>query len=292
MLCAVADAGSFTAASSRLHLTQSAISQQMAVLERELGVPLLERQARGIKLTDAGELLVRRSRRLLRDLSGLEQEMHELANPPEAVTLGVFSTAGAHLVPRVVSVYRERHPSTTLLVRSCPPDALEAELLDEVIDVGLTWNYDFLARPSGDIHLHHIFDDPLCLLLPRDHPLASRSGPARLSEFAHDPWVVRTHGQPYQHAFEIMCRQVGFEPTVVFRAEDYASAQGLVAAGIGVSVAPRLSLAVQRPDIVTVELIDPTFTRRIDAATHPDVPGTTLARQLLSLLEEVWRVPG
>src|ERR1700723_748659 len=116
IFCAVAEEGSLTAAASRLHLTQSAVSQQVAILEGDIGVALLERVPRGVRLTPVGRLLAERAGTLMRDMAGLEQDLKRMVVPPTKVKLGVFATAGAHLVPMVVQKFRERHPDTQLVL--------------------------------------------------------------------------------------------------------------------------------------------------------------------------------
>lgn len=286
IFCVVAAEGSFTGAASRLHLTQSAVSQQIAILERELGIPLLERLPRGVGLTAIGKVLAERGQSLLREMAGLEQELRRLAEPLARVVLGVFSTAGAHLVPVVVQKFRKQYPDTLLIVHASQPEDIEAELAEGLIDVGLTWDYDFLARPMGALYRQHLLNDPLCLLLPDGHPLAERPGPVRLADVAHEPWVVRGHRPPYREAFEVMCRIAGFEPDVAFRTEDYQSVQGLVAAGIGLAVVPRLSMTAQRPDVAVRAIHKPGFTRRIEAVVLPQADRNRLAWELLSLLQE------
>jgi molybdate transport repressor ModE-like protein len=286
IFCAVAAEGSFTAAANRLHLSQSAVSQQIAILEREVGTPLVERLPRGVGLTAIGKVLAERGQSLLREMAGLEQELRRLADPPTRVTLGVFSTAGAHLVPVVVRKHREQFPDTQLILHASQPEDLESELAEGLIDVGLTWEYDFLSRPMGALYRQHLLNDPLCLLLPGGHMLADCPGPIRLADVSHEPWIVRGHRPPYRDAFEVMCRIAGFEPDVAFRTEDYQSVQGLVAAGVGLAVVPRLSMTAQRPDIV-VRLIDkPRFTRRIEAVVLPQADRNRLAQELLLLLQE------
>ncbi|WP_158916590.1 LysR family transcriptional regulator [Caulobacter sp. S45] len=286
--CAVAEEGSFTAAAARLNLTQSAVSQQIAILERDVGLALMERVPRGVKLTPAGQFLAKRAQGLLREMSGLEQELHRLADPPKAVTLGVFATAGAHLVPMLVSRYRQRYPETQLVLHASQPEDLPAKLLAGEIDVGITWDYDFLMRPVGDLHRQHLLADPMVLLLPADHPLADEQGSLRLTELSEEPWIVRTHRSTrYEDAFEVMCRIAGFEPRIVFRTEDYQSVQGMVAAKVGVAVAPRLSMRAQRPDIVVRPIHSPAFARRIDAIALPGYRSNPLAEQLLVLLGEL-----
>lgn len=289
IFCTVAEEGSFTAAAARLHFTQSAVSQQMAILEREVGTPLVDRRPRGIRLTAAGRLLAERARSLLNELAILEQELHRIGERPSAVHLGVFSTAGAHLVPLVVRAYRQRHPDTELVLHPCQPDELAAQLADGVVTAGLTWDYDFAPRPDDGLRRHHLLDDPLRVLVPDGHPLAAAAAPLRLRDLASEPWVARAHRPPYADAFEVMCRITGFEPDVVFRTEDYSSLQGLVAAGVGLAVAPRLALVAQRPDVVALTFDEPGFSRRIDAATLPETARDPVVVALVDVLREAAR---
>lgn len=288
IFCTVAEEGSFTAAATRLHLTQSAVSQQMAILEREVGTPLVDRGPRGVRLTVAGTLLAARARSLLNELAGLEHEVRRIAERPAAVHLGVFTTAGAHLVPLVVRAYRQRHPGTQLVLHPSQPGELAAELADGVITVGMSWDYDFAPRPYEGLLHHHLRDDPMCVLLPESHPLAGHAS-VRLRDLCDEPWVARDHRPPYADALVAMCRITGFEPDVVFRTEDYSTLQGLVAAGVGVAVAPRLALVAQRPDIVPVPFADPAFTRRIHAVTLPESARDPLVTALVEVLREVAR---
>jgi DNA-binding transcriptional LysR family regulator len=288
IFCAVAEAGSITAASGRLHLTQSAVSQQVAILERDLGLPLFERVARGVRLTPAGDLLARRGRALLHDLTGLQKELRGLADPSRTVRLGVFSTAGAHLVPMLVQAYRQRYPDTQLVLCPSQREELLPKLTAGEIDVGITWDYDFMPRPVAELKRRLLFADPMQLLLARDHRLAGGAGPLRLADVADEPWVVRTHHAAlYADAFEIMCGIAGFAPRIVFRTEDYPSAQGFVAAGVGVAVAPQLALQARRPDIVVRDIGEPAFARRIEAVTLAGGPDDPLVEQLIDVLVEL-----
>ena len=152
LFCVVAETGSITAAASRVHLTQPAISQQIALLEREIGAPLIERLPRGIRLTEPGKLLAERGRAILRELAGLEEQVRASATERAQIRLGVFSTAGANLVPRLVQAYRLEYPQTRLILHASQPEALEAELNEGLIDVGLSWDYDFLPRSFANLH--------------------------------------------------------------------------------------------------------------------------------------------
>jgi DNA-binding transcriptional LysR family regulator len=283
----VAEEGSFTAAADTLYLSQSAVSQQMAILEREVGLPLMERVPRGVRLTPAGLLLAERAKALLGAMSGIEQELHRLANRPAQVRLGAFPTAGAHLIPLTVRAYRQRHPNAAITISPAHAGEVAALLREGAIHVGLVWDYDFAPRPEDPgLDRVHLLSDPLRVVLSTAHPLADRREIA-LIELAEEPWVVREHRAPYADAFETMCRVAGFEPQVVFRADDYQSAQGLVAAGIGVGLVPELSLAARRPDVVTRPLSAPGIARRIAAVTLPEAKRDPATVQLLHVLRRV-----
>jgi DNA-binding transcriptional LysR family regulator len=282
----VAEEGSFTAAAEKLYLSQPAVSQQMAILEREVGVQLMKRMPRGIELTTAGEVLAQRARVILDSMTELESELRRLVDAPRKVRVGAFSTAGAHFIPLVVKAYRE-HQGSALSVVSANAVEVPGQLRDGAIDIGLVWDYDFAPRPPEDgLHLTPLLSDPLCVVLPTEHPFADRDEVALL-ELADEPWIVRVHRRPYREAFETVCRIAGFEPHVVFRTEDYQAVQGLVAAGIGVSLVPALTLAVERPDIVALPLAPPAFARRVSALTLPRAERDPAVARLLRVMQEV-----
>jgi DNA-binding transcriptional LysR family regulator len=284
---AVAEHGSFTAAAEALFMTHSAVSQQMALLERQLGVPLMIRGPRGIELTEAGKLLSERSTGLLGTIAHIEQEMSDLKAQHASVRLGAFPTAGADLIPRVVREYQRRYPETKIVLRSAHASDMTAALRDGSIHLGLVWDYDFDPRSvPADVEWVHLADDPLCVLVPLDHPVAGESE-VELRELAGETWVVRSHRPPYDEAFTTLCRLSGFEPRIGFATEDYLSVQGLVAAGIGIGAAPRLALVAQRPDVVAVAIAPATPRRRIAAVRLLEASHPPAARQMLEVLRVV-----
>ncbi|TCK21841.1 LysR family transcriptional regulator [Pseudonocardia endophytica] len=287
--CVVADQGSFTAAAATLHMTQSAVSQQMSSFEREIGQDLIRRHPRGVSLTEVGTTLARRGRQILGDLAQLERDLTRIATPRTRVGLGLFTTAGAFLAPTVVHAFRERHPEIALEIRPCQPDELATQLRAGTIDVGLSWDYDFMARPLSALRRIHLLDDPMHAVLPSDHPMADGSRPVRLDELRSEPWVERVHAEPYRHVGTEMCRIAGFEPDVVFETEDYQSVQGLVAAGVGVAVVPRLALTTRRHDIVSRRIVEPGFLRRIEAVVLPTSTLSDPVSLMVDLLVEECR---
>jgi DNA-binding transcriptional LysR family regulator len=284
---AVAEHGSFTAAAEALFMTHSAVSQQMALLERQLGVPLMLRGPRGIELTEGGRLLAARSTGLLGTIAHIEQEMLDLKAQHSSVRLGAFPTAGADLIPRVVREFGRRDPETKIVLRPAHASDMTAALRDGSIHLGLVWDYDFDPRSvPADVEWVHLADDPLSVLVPLDHPVAGESE-VELRELAGETWVVRSHRPPYDEAFSTLCRLSGFEPRIGFAAEDYLSVQGLVAAGIGIGAAPRLALVAQRPDVVAVPIARPAPRRRIAAVRLLEASHPPAARQMLEVLRSV-----
>lgn len=289
IFAAVAEHGSFTAAAEALFLTHSAVSQQMALLERQLGVALVVRGPRGVELTEAGKLLAERGTAVLGTLQAIEREVTDLRTQPASVRLGAFPTAGGDLIPRAVQMFRSRHPHTAIELRSARAADMPAFLRDGSVHLGLVWDYDFLPRTTApDLEWLHLADDPLCMLLPDGHPHAGGAA-VSLADFAAEQWVVRGHHAPYDEAFGILCRLAGFEPEVGFVTEDYLSAQGLVAAGIGVSVAPRLALVAVRPGVTVVPLADPAPRRRIGTVRLRQAVHPPAAHNLLEILRDVAR---
>lgn len=287
IFAAVAQYGSFTAAGEALFMSHSAVSQQMARLEREVGMPLVRRRPRGVELTGSGTLLAERCTVLFGILSSIERELLDLAQTPPRVRLGTFPTAGADLIPRVLREYRRRFPATVVELYPVSGDAMADRIRDGSVHIGLVWDYDIAPRGFGpDCEWIHLLDDPLYVLLPREHPLAGRQSIA-LARLAGENWVVRVHRPPYEHAFTTMCRIAGFEPKVGFTTEDYQAVQGLVAAGIGVSLLPRLSLAAHRDDVVALPLRGPAaFHRRIAALRLMNAPHPSAAARMLAVLRD------
>lgn len=287
---AVAEHGSFTAAAEALFMTHSAVSQQMALLERQLGLPLMIRGPRGVELTGAGKVLAERSTVLLGSITGIEQEMRDLSAEHTSVRLAAFPTAGADLIPRVVRDYQERHPGVRVELRSVHAADITACLREGAVHLGLVWDYDFAPRTFGaDIERVHLSDDPLCALFPRDHPLAEEPA-VDLVDLSGETWVVRAHRPPYDSAFVTLCRLAGFEPRIGFVTEDYQSAQGLVAAGIGISAVPRLSLVARHPDVVAVPFAPPAPCRRIAAVRLRGSGHPQAAQQMLEVLRDATAV--
>jgi DNA-binding transcriptional LysR family regulator len=284
IFAAVVEGGSFTAAAATLYLSQPAVSQQMAILEREAGVPLLERVPRGIRLTPAGELLARRTSELLAEMGSIEEELQQFGVGTQEVRLGAFPTAGADLVPLAIKTYRTLHPNVRVVLTPSHANDVVAQLHASRIQIGLVWDYDFAPQQTDPAFERvELLADPLQVVLPVDHPAAGEDEIALL-DLAEEQWIVRAHRPPYAQAFETMCRIAGFEPRITFRTDNYQAIQGLVAAGIGLGLVPRLSLTPRRPDVVARRMAAPAFSRRVAALAVPEAHRSSVVDDMLDVL--------
>ena len=284
----VARQGSFSAAAESLSYTQSAVSQQIAALEREAGTSLVDRNVRGIRLTDAGEALVRHADAILTRICDAEAELEAIAGLRGGrVRLASFATAGSTFVPHAIATFHDRHPAVEISLTEADPDDSVVALKGGQLDIAI------LFEPHGlgdlpDLETTHLLEDPFSIVLPQDHRLASKAK-VRLKELEGESWVQSTGSCPCSALVFDQCRSAGFEPRVAFESDDYLTVQGLVAAGVGVALIPSLGLAAYRPDVVIVPVAGQTPTRRIMAATLPGARKSPATEAMLDVLGEAAR---
>src|SRR4051812_17472788 len=186
----VAAQGSFSSAAEALSYTQSAVSQQIAALEREAGSQLVERSARGVTLTDAGRALVSHADVILARLADAEEELHAIAGLRGGrLRLTAFLSACATLMPLAVKAFRERHPGVELSLVPAEPDDAMRMLRAGECDVSLSIESPHGDRHAGDLDVVALVDDPMYIMLPRDHPMAGRAR-LTLADLAEEQWVV------------------------------------------------------------------------------------------------------
>ena len=289
----VAACGSFSAAAESLSFTQSAISQQVAALERETGTKLVERGPRGIRLTQAGEVLVKHADAVLARLSCAEEELQALAGLRGGrLALSTFQSAGATLVPRAVAAFHQRYPDVELALTQAEP--AEATQLLRAGDLDLAIVYDFDGIPGGleeGLDAVHLIDDRYDLLLARDHPLADKAR-VRMADLADERWVNSTQGCGCRQAVVQACAQAGFEPKVAFETDEILSVQALVANGMGVTLMPQLALTAVHPGVAVRPVGREAPIRHIYAARMRDAyrsPATQAMLQLLVDMAEEFR---
>ncbi|QUQ71362.1 LysR family transcriptional regulator [Kutzneria sp. CA-103260] len=238
VLVEIGHAGSITAAAARLAFTPSALSQQLAKLERELGCRLVERGPTGVTLTRQGEVLLRHGERVLGELRDAERAVRAaIEAEPESLAIGTFSSAGKVLVPEALAALRERHPRARLsLVDMEPPDGYGL-VTSRDLDVLITHRYPGgTLPPDNGLHRSRLLADPLRVVLPAGHPKAD--GKITLRDLQDEDWISGAHGIPNRVCLEFLAEQAGIRPHVAYETRDYEVTLALVAAGLGISLVP------------------------------------------------------
>jgi DNA-binding transcriptional LysR family regulator len=235
----VATRGSFSEAATALSFTQPAVSQQIARLERELGTRLLARNARGVTLTPAGEVLLRHAERMLAQLREAEAEVQSVAGVERPrLRVGAFASAAASIMPPALAELRAAHPAAAVTMRVAEmPDSLDALRTGEL---DLSVIIDAVNTPlevPGDVEVVDLFDDPFLAALPYSHSLAGR-GAVALADLREEEWMVTGVGNSCPDTTIVLeaCRAAGFTPQASFSSDDYAAIQGMVASGMGVEI--------------------------------------------------------
>jgi molybdate transport repressor ModE-like protein len=286
VLRAVARGGSFSAAARELGFTQPAVSQQMKALEQSAGTPLLVRGPRRMRLTEAGEALVRHADGVLAGLAAAEEEVAAIAGLRAGrVRLASFPSGTSTLVPGAVAEMRALYPGTEVsLVEAEPPRSVEMLRAGDC-DITLAFRYADLPTPAeeswDDLVVRPLLADGLVGVVPQGHRLA---GGADLADLAGERWIA---GCPRcrRHLVEL-CERAGFTPRIDFATDDYPAVVGLVAAGLGVAVLPGLALEAVRSRGVAVIALRPAVQREVVALTLPDLAHVPAVDMMLGRLAQ------
>ncbi len=280
VLHAVSTAGSVVGAAGVLHVTTSAVSQQLARLEREVGQRLVERQGRGIRLTEAGTLLARDAGDLLAQVERVEATLAERSGTVAgAVTVAAFATAARGLLPGALRDLRARHPDLSVsTVEREPHEAIPALSRGDLdLAVVQDWAEDPLTVPAG-LSRQDLLDDPFDVALPADHPHAGRAAVA-IAELADEDWISWSTGQICHDWLVRTLTAQGTRPHVRHTASEHSTQLAFVAAGLGAALIPRLGREPGPPSVRFVP-IDPAPTRRVfvlwrtSAAARPAIGAT------------------
>jgi DNA-binding transcriptional LysR family regulator len=268
-LQAVAGEGSFGRAAEALGYTQSAISQQIATLERVVGVRLVERPGgpRPVALTEAGRLLLRHAESIMSRLQAAQADMTALANGNSgALRIGTFQSVGAKVLPRILSRFREEWPDVDVQLRE---SAHDEELTAWVENGELDMTFVGMPAEGEAIEEIELLRDPYVLLVSPDSPFASRERTPTLKELVAERLIGYRVCRATQ-AIEAQLRMSGREPEFVFRSDDNGIVQGMVAAGVGVAIVPRLTVDERDTRVHIIELGARLQPRLIGIARHAD----------------------
>jgi DNA-binding transcriptional LysR family regulator len=291
VLRAVVTSGSVTAAAANLGYTPSAVSQQVAALERETGIALLERVGRGVQPTAAGRLLTGHAAVISQNVAEAESALADLrAGRTGRIAICYFGSVGPTLLaPALARLRREYENLTIDLTLTKLEDPLRGITQG---DTDLTIMVGASAEGRPGIRVVHLIDDPYRAVLPRGHPRAGQRV-LNLADLAGEPWVGSEPPGPCLEPVVDACAAAGFSPDFVANSEDYATAQGFVAAGLGVSLIPQLGLSTRHPDVVIRRVRRPEPVRAIYAAVREAALAQPAIRTLLDALKsaaEEWHM--
>lgn len=270
MLLAVVEHGSFTRAASALSFTASAVSQQMALLERDAGATLFERSPRGVRLTSAGEALVVHAEAVRHHLLDARAEVAAITEAAGGrLAFGSFPTATAAIAAPAIAQFQRAYPDVELHLTDGEPYENIARLRTRELDLSLVFGLDswpaamdydgVLVAREEETEMLSLFDDPFLVLLPSGHRLADRGGEVKLVDLAEERIIGSPVGcAPWGMDLEHVCEQAGVELMfqAVYRSADFQAQQALVANGLGITLLPRLALSALRDDVVARPLMN------------------------------------
>ncbi|MEI2453687.1 MULTISPECIES: LysR substrate-binding domain-containing protein [Lysobacter] len=277
--------GTMTAVAQAHRLTSSAVSQQLATLQREARAPLFEQVGRRVRLTAEGERLAAHAERILQAVEAAALDLRGAAQSPQGeLQVACFASyAKRHLLPAILRL-RERHPALRVVVRELePPDALDA-VRDGRCDLAFSFAYSLVPRPvAADLASRTVFEEPVRLALPPSW--RRRRGAVELRALAEAEWIVGSRQTDDGLLAERACAAAGFAPRISHTVDDYDLMLRMVAAGLGVGFVPQLALEPSRIDGVAVRTAaGAALSRRVQAATRPALVASPKLRALLAEL--------
>lgn len=267
-------------------LTPSAVSQQLALLEREARTPLLIRDGRRLVLTEAGRILVAHTERILAEM---EQARAELASLSESVRgtlkLVAFPTAASGLAATAIAECQAANPHLNILLSEEEPERSLADLKTHRIDVALVYEYNLLPRIDDvGVELRQLIQEPLLLAMPTTHAHAQGSRPITLASLGHDHWVAPHSDSALRDVLERACQAAGFNPRLDYTSNDYTVITALVQAGLGVALIPQLAAEAVAAEVHLRPVADLDLTRTVSAAVRAGGAGDPAVAALLASL--------
>jgi DNA-binding transcriptional LysR family regulator len=264
----IAERGTISAAADALWLTPSAVSQQMSALERELGVQLLERSPRSVRLTDAGVRLVAHAERILAECEAAVADLEaQTGRVTGTVRISAFPTAAQAFLLPALALLRERFPSLTILASDLEPHESMPALKSGQLDLVVSHEYNLLPPYSDPgIDRRDIVTERMMLALPATHPLADKS--SRLGDFADENWIVGQEATFCRDAVMRAAHLAGFEPRLELQFNDFRVIANAVRRGLGVALIPRIADMQGIDGLCLRALEEPRLERTIFAAVR------------------------
>jgi DNA-binding transcriptional LysR family regulator len=281
--------GSFSGAAEALSYTQSAVSQAIARLEAETGATLVVRDRRGVRPTAAGATLLEHAETILAQVEAAEADVAAVLGVRRGrLRVASFPSAGATLMPLAVATFRRGHPDVELSLAEGEPEEIEPRLRAGEFDLALLFEFPGVRERAAGAGLRAVtlLEDPMDVALPVDHPLAGKPA-LSLANLRDEQWVQTSASSPCARHVVRSCLAAGFEPKVTFESDDYETVQGLVAAGVGVALIPRLAATHVHGGVVIRALSPHSPVRKVIAATMGGPGVAPAAKTMIKILADV-----
>ena len=287
-LVAVVETGTFSAAAEQLGYTQSAVSQQIGILERIVGASLFERPGgrRPVQLTAAGQMLLTHARAVIARVSAAAADLRALASGEQGeLRVGTLPSVGTKILPRLLGTFRAEWPGVQIVLR----ESRESDDLIHAVETGdidVTF-VDIGPYETGLLQVRRLLDDPMVLVAPTDSPEAGRRA-VSIDEVAHLA-MVGTRNPGCRQIIDNAFRQAAILPTYVFRSDDIPTIQGLIGSGLAYAVLPLLTVDENDPNVAVIPIRPEPPPRRLGIAWHPDRMPSVALQPLVNAAAEICR---
>lgn len=278
--------GTIAATAQACSLTPSAVSQQLAALEREVRTPLLIRDGRRLVLTEAARVLAGHTEDILAELETAESAVANLGSDVRGVVrIAAFPTAASALAAGAIARCHAKHPDLrSVLSEAETPDAITAVQSGQV-DVALVYEYSLLANTDAPgVESRQLVTEPLLAALPPSGPPADEQ--VHLATLAAQSWIAPHSDSALRRAFERACELAGFEPRLDYTSDDYTVILALVQAGLGVALIPRLAIESISADVRLRAVCAPQLTRTVSVVVRRGSRDKPTIAAVLAALQE------
>ncbi|WP_433701013.1 LysR family transcriptional regulator [Nocardiopsis sp. CA-288880] len=278
------------ATAEALNVTPSAVSQQLAVLAKEAGVPLVERQGRRFLLTGAARVLLQRAHVIFAEMERATADLAEYAKGDRGVIrVGSFSTGISDLVAPALARLRTSHPEWSFEVVQAEPEESAEMVRSGRLDVALTMSTRHLpASGDPDFRVDPVMVELLDAILPYQHPLAARTSLHLAEDLSDQDWIMSAPGTAWHECVSGAANQAGFQPRVVHTVDDFSAVFSLVQAGLGIALMPRLAWTGLHAPQIVVRGVRETARRHIVALSRA---GSSPEPLLTAVREAASKVP-
>ncbi len=285
-LVALGEEHSFTRAAEREHIAQPSLSQQIRRLEDEVGLALVERTTRSVRITDAGRLLLSRARRILAELEAANVELQSLRGVETGhVSVGAMHSMGPIDISLVLALFHERHPQVGLTVREQSSEELAEMLRTDVLDVAFLSVTERIE--TAGLGLQRLILEELVVIFPPDHRLAGRQR-VSIDELAEEPWISYREGARLRELLMGAAGGAGFEPKVMLESNENRRIRRLVSRGMGIALVPRSDATAPGANVAFAHLTHPELSRDITLAWREGRRLPPSARAFLGVSRETF----